>query len=464
MRRGSLRLRLLLAGAISILAAVTLSAVGLTVLFQRHVERRVEAELAVYLDQIVAGLDRDVSGALVISRSPVDPRFSEPLSGLYWQVQLGETTLRSRSLWDGRLRLPEDELADGAVHRHRIAGPNGTQLSALERSVTLPERLGGGAMRVTVALDSADVAAATRAFAVDLLPYLALIAVLLIAAGYAQIAIGLRPLTTVRKRLSAIREHKTRRLGQGFPDEIVPLAEEVDALLEARERQIEKARARAGDLAHGLKTPLQVLSGDVERLRRKGEVEIAAEIEQVATAMRRHVDRELARARIGGGGQEACAGLAEVVERVVGVVVRTPAGARLNWSIDIPPDIIARIDPDDLAEAVGNLAENAARHARTEVSIRTRREIGFIRLTVVDDGNGIPPGQLEKALSRGGRLDRSGTGAGLGLAIVSEIAEAWDGRFEILNTAVGLEASLFLPIPEPPFVAKPRHGSDQPHT
>ncbi len=458
MRRGSLRLRLLLAGAISILAAVTLSAVGLTVLFKRHVERRVEAELVVYLDQIVAGLDRGVSGVPVMSRLPVDPRFMEPLSGLYWQVQLGETTLRSRSLWDGRLALPADELADGAVHRHRIAGPNGAQLIAIERSVMLPERLGGGAIRAAVALDAADVAVATRAFAVDLLPYLILIAALLIAAGYAQIAIGLRPLTAVRKRLSAIREHKTRRLGQSFPDEIVPLAEEVDALLEAREKQIEKARARAGDLAHGLKTPLQVLSGDVERLRMKGEVEIAAEIEQVATAMRRHVDRELARARIGAGGHEACAHLAEVVKRVVAVMVRTPTGASVNWSIDVPADMIARIDPDDLAEAVGNLAENAARHARAEVSIGTRRESGFIALIIADDGKGIPPGQLEEALARGGRLDRSGSGTGLGLAIVGDIAEAWDGRFEIRNTAAGLQADLCLPIPGTPVVANPRQG------
>lgn len=445
MRRGSLRLRLLLAGTISILAAVTLSAAGLTLLFERHVGRRVEAELAIYLDQIVAGLDRDAGGAAVMSRSPVDPRFMEPLSGLYWQVQFGETTLRSRSLWDARLAPPEDGLADGAVHRHRIAGPNGAQLIALERSIKMPERLGGGTMRAVVALDAADVAAATRAFAVDLLPYLVLIAALLIAAGYAQIAIGLRPLAVVRKRLSAIGEHKIRRLGQGFPDEIVPLAEEVDALLEAREKQIDKARRRAGDLAHGLKTPLQVLSGDVERLRMKGEVEIAAEIEHVATSMRRHVDRELARARIGAGGQQASARLAEVVERVVAVMVRTPAGARLGWSNDVAGDTMARIDPDDLAEAIGNLAENAARHARAKVSIRTRRESGFIVLTVTDDGRGIPSEQIAEALSRGGRLDQSGSGAGLGLAIVNDITEAWDGWLEIRNTAAGLAASLWLP-------------------
>ena len=445
MTRGSLRLRLLLAGAISVLAALALSGFGLTVLFERSVERRVEAELEVYLNQVIAGVDRDTDGDMVMSKAPADPRFADPLSGLYWQVQVGDTTLRSRSLWDSRLALPPDELPSGAVHLHHIQGPNGAHLIAVDRSVTLPPRMGGGAMRAAVAIDSSDVAAATRAFAVDLLPYLVMIAAFLIAAAYAQVTVGLRPLATVRGRLSAIREGKARRLGQGFPDEIVPLAAELDALLDARDAQIEKARARAGDLAHGLKTPLQVLAGDVERLRAKGDAAIAAEIEQVASSMRRHVDRELARARMAAGDREARAGIGDVVERVVAVIVRTPAGSKLDWSVDVPRGQVGQIDQDDLAEAIGNLVENAARHARGNVSIGSRFDGRSVIITVADDGPGIPPEHLEDVLSRGGHLDRSGSGAGLGLAIVRDIAEAWDGHFEIHTSAAGLEARFRVP-------------------
>jgi signal transduction histidine kinase len=440
MNRGSLRLRLFLAGALSILAALALSAVGLTLLFERHVERRVTAELGVYLDQIVAGLDRGPDGTITLAKPPADPRFARPLSGVYWQIEAGDTVLRSRSLWDTRLVLPADALSDGAIHQHRIAGPGGTELIALERSVTLPTRLEDGAMRAVVALDAADIAAATRDFASDLLPYLAVIAVFLLAAAYAQVAVGLRPLAAVRERLAAIRQGLTRRLGRIFPDEILPLAAEFDALLEAREAQIERARARAGDLAHGLKTPLQVLAGDVERLRQRGEGAIAAEIEDVATTMRRHVDRELARARMAAGGADGHALIAEVVKRVLAVIVRTPAGARLDWTVDIPQEAIGRIDPDDLAEAIGNLVENAARHARAKVAIRTRRKDGLVIISVADDGPGIPEEGLETALARGGRLDRVGNGAGLGLAIVRDIADAWGGRFEIRSGPMGLEA------------------------
>jgi len=444
MTGGSLRLRLLVAGAISVLTAVALSALGLVLLFERHVERRIEAELGVYLEQIIANLDRETDGTLTVANPLADPRFAQPLSGLYWQIRVGETALRSRSLWDAELLLPADALPDGALHRHRIVGPNGAELLALERSVKLPQRLGGETIRAAVALDSSEITAATRAFAADLLPYLGFLATVLIVAAYAQVAFGLSPLAAVRKRLAAIREGSAHRLGTAFPQEVQPLAAEVDALLEARERQAERARARAGDLAHGLKTPLQVLAGDIERLRRKGDEELATEIEQVATTMRRHVDRELARARMKGGASMARSRISEVIERVLAVVMRTPAGAKLAWDVECPTHLSARIDPDDLAEAIGNLVDNAARHARRQVLVKAWSEGSRARIVVADDGPGIPPEKLNDVLVRGGRLDEAGPGAGLGLAIVQDIAEAWAGRFELRSEGSGLQAELEL--------------------
>ena len=453
MNRASLRLRLVLAGGMSILAALVLSAVGLPLLFERHVERRVEGELGVLLTQIIAGIDRDSSGALILPKAPADPRFAQPLSGLYWQIQANDAVLRSRSLWDAELVLPAKALPNGAVRQLRVKGPGGSRLLASERSVTLPTRLGGGQMRAIVALDAADVVVATRAFAADLFPYLAVIAIVLMAAGYAQVVVGLRPLGTVRARLAAIGQGTTRRLGDAFPNEIRPLAAEVDALLDARDGQVDRARARAGDLAHGLKTPLQVLCGDIQRLREKGEDEIATEIEKIAATMRRHVDRELARVRSAAGASDARASIAEVVDRVVAVMFRTPNGGALEWAIDVPATLVACIDADDLAEAIGNLVENAARHACKKVSIRTYSDGEFVIISVADDGAGIPEEQIEEAQARGHQLDRQDSGAGLGLAIVHDIASGWGGRFEIRNSPAGFEAN---------FAVRPGVAGDRP--
>jgi hypothetical protein len=125
MRLDSLRLRLLLAGAVSTVLALLLAAYVLTVLFERHVERRIDQELGLYLDQLIGQIERSPSGTIALARPPVDPRFEKPLSGLYWQVVQEPTgnVLRSRSLWDFELQLPPEPTIDDAVHHHRVAGP-----------------------------------------------------------------------------------------------------------------------------------------------------------------------------------------------------------------------------------------------------------------------------------------------------------------------------------------------------
>ena len=123
---------------------------------------------------------------------------------------------------------------------------------------------------MAVALDAGELRAAVWRFTGALTPFLILVGALLVAAAWIQVNVGLRPLGAMRNALVAIRTGARRRLGAGYPDEVQPLAREIDTLLDARDAQLEKARARAADLAHGLKTPLQVLSGEAERLKARG--------------------------------------------------------------------------------------------------------------------------------------------------------------------------------------------------
>ena len=449
MSAGSLRLRLFLAGVVAVLIALGLSAFGLVLLFERHVERRMAADLTVVLDDLVSGLDRDAEGQLTVSEEPGDPRFDRPLSGLYWQVtqEPNKVVARSRSLWDSELQLPRDELSEGAVHQHRIAGPRGTSLLAVERRVVLPARLGGGAVRVVVARDAADLSELTRNFGADLAPFLVIIALLLIGAFGAQVAVGLAPLKAVRARLAAIRSGAAERLGSALPEEVQPLAGEIDALLDARDKQVSLARARAADLAHGLKTPLQVLAGGVERLKTRGDREIADDLASVGEAMRRHVERELARARHGAASTDPIAPVKATVERVIAVVGRTPKGSTLDWTVDVASDLSVRIPPDDLTEVLGNLLENAARHAQERITITASVAGGEAAIAIVDDGPGISPDAVTEVLRRGGRLDQGGAGAGLGLAIVTDILDAWGGALALGPTNPGeMTATIRIPL------------------
>lgn len=451
MRRGSLRLRLVAAGVVSIVVALALAGFGLLLLFERHVERRMASELGSHLGQLVSSLARAEDGTLEVGAPPAEPRFLQPLSGLYWQIteEGTGTVLRSRSLWDATLPLPPDVPAAAEVHQHTIPGPGGTSLLAVERRISLPASLGGGTIRAAVALDRAEVHDAGLAFASDLAPSLALLAAVLIAAAWIQVGVGLRPLDTVRRRLAQVRSGETARLGEAFPDEVRPLAAEVDHLLDAQEKAIAKARARAADLAHGLKTPLTVLSADAEELRARGDTRLAAEIETITAGMRRHVERELARARTGlrtrSGAHQP---IRPVVEQVVGVLRRTPQGQKLSWQVDTTDRLGAPMDVQDLTEILGNLAENAVTWATGAVRIVGWRDGDAVVLRVEDDGPGVPEDQIGTVLARGGRLDETRPGTGLGLAIVGDLVEAYGGSLALRRASLGgLLAEVRLPSP-----------------
>lgn len=443
----SLRLRLLTAAILSIILALSIAAYGLTLIFERHVERRVDAELSVFLNQLSAHLESSPDGSLRISRPLADQRFETPLSGLYWQVvqePSGKVT-RSRSLWDEQLNLPNEPSVDDDINRHRIAGPDKSQLYVLQRRVELPARIGGGTARIAVAWNSADIQKSVRAFAGDLTPLLVVIGVLLIAAAWAQVYFGLSPLDAVRTRLTAIRTGAGQRLGSNFPTEVQPLAVEFDELLDMRNKELQRAKTRAGDLAHGLRTPLQVLQIEIERLSREGQTEAAQRLTTLAKTMRQHVERELSKARRATSMRVARAHVPTAIDQVVRVVQMTPQGQNIEWHTEICEHVHANIDIDDLSEAIGNVIENAARHARHVLSIKCHLDASDVIIEVCDDGPGIPEERQAEALSRGGRLDERGSGAGLGLAIVQDILESYNGTLSLRNNNPGLCATLRVP-------------------
>jgi len=278
--------------------------------------------------------------------------------------------------------------------------------------------------------------------------FLIVFAVVLVTAGVSVIRRSLSPLRLLRERLAAVRDGRTARLEGDYPSEVEPLVDDLNLLLAEREATIARAVAKAGDLAHGLKTPLAVLAHEIERAEAAGQPDLAASIRRQVERMRRQIDSHLAQARIAASGQapRARATVATAARALVRTMQRLYADRALAFEIDVAEELAVRVPAEDLEEMLGNLLDNACKWGREGVSVAAREEGGRVVVEVDDDGAGLAPELWEKVLQRGVRADEAAPGSGLGLAIVRDLAEAYGGAIALEKApAGGMRARLGLP-------------------
>jgi len=445
----SIRRRLSVFALIVVATAMVLMWVGLTLLFERHVERREGQELSAHLDQIIGDLRFDPDGGVHLSRELTDPRFGKIFGGLYFQVMTpeGEVMLKSRSLWDTELTVPLDEMQPGILDIYETPGPNNSYLLLYETRIDFSDN---GRLRpffVIVAIDQTVIMALRDEFSADLVPALTALATVLLLGFAAQIHIGIRPLDKLRQGVANVRSGTTKRLQVAPTTEITPLIDEVNSLLDLQDEMMTRARDRAADLAHGLKTPLTALSTDITRLRSMGATDIADDIQELSTRMQRHLDRELALARDRHGRADQRTGAKTAIDSIIRILTKTPAGERLNYQCTVPASVVLAIDQGDFMEIVGNLLENATKFAINTVTVEFERQGTWAAIIVNDDGPGVTESEIAHVAKRGVRLDTSGPGSGLGLAIVKDILTAYRGQLVLENRpGGGLSATAKIPL------------------
>ena len=442
MRPRSLALRLVLASAAWVSAAVIVSGVLLVVLFRDHIERRFTAVLFDHLQELVAASEAAPNGALVLNWTPSDPRFNLPLSGWYWAIlKDGRAVHRSRSLLDAELPVAGHAARPGP-HARDLTGPDGTRLRVIVEDITFPEY--PYPFTFVLAGPESDVERDVREFAWKLAATLGLLAAGLVAAVYVQVRFGLRPLRALRDQVAQIRAGTLRRLPGNLPAEIEPLANEVNDLLGHTDEMVKRARRETGDLAHALKTPLTVIRNEARRV----EGEPGAIISEQTAAISGWLDRFLSRARTAATRRVlgARSEVAPVVADLRFSMARLYGERGLEVHADGLEGLCFRGDAQDLTEMVGNLLDNACKWARREIWIEGRREDETLRIRIEDDGPGVPEERLEEIVQRGVRLDERSSGAGLGLDIVRDIADLYGGSLTLgRSPRGGLRAALELP-------------------
>jgi signal transduction histidine kinase len=385
------------------------------------VEQNFDTQIEYVLTAMIASAEIGPDGEIRMNRPLGDQRFLEPNSGLYWQIT-GKDAMPfpSRSLWDRALSPPAGH-KDQAVHFRNSDEFPDEPLRIAERSIKLPDSDVAWTFMVAQSRNSLD--AQIQELRSVLVTSFFLLALGLIILAALQTFYGLWPLRAVRKAIAQMRSGEESRVTDALPDEVMPMVNELNALLDHNEKQAEESRRHAGNLAHALKTPLTVIMNSATAQA----PDISETVIREATTMRRQVDHHLARARAVGrrGHSHSRAvvwGSLEAVERAVG---RLYAHVRLDMAGDKAS--AARVERQDLDEMLGNLIENAAKYGGGSVFVTVEDAGDFVEMIIEDDGQGIPESERERLFDRGARLDTGKPGTGLGLAIVRDVVEIYGG-------------------------------------
>ncbi|WP_164116973.1 ATP-binding protein [Sphingorhabdus sp. Alg239-R122] len=381
---------------------------------------------------MVASAEIGPDGEVFFNRPLGDQRFLEPNSGFYWQISgEGHDDFPSRSLWDRALEVPDNH-QDAEPHIYDSNQFGDEQLRVIERAVYLP----GSETRwwVIVAQDRGGLDKQLAQTRSTLTKSFALLALGLIVLAALQTLYGLWPLRRVRQAIVQMRTGRKNRVTETLPLEVMPMVDELNALLAHNEKQAEEARRHAGNLAHALKTPLTVV---MNAATAKAD-DLSDTVIREAAVMRRQVDHHLARARaVGRRGQAlSVASVWESVEAVERAV--TQLYPHVRFDLDGSKKARVAAERQDLDEMLGNLIENAAKYGGGSVfvTIDTGRQAGveepkMVEVWVEDDGMGIPEEERQRIFDRGARLDTGKPGTGLGLAIVRDVAEIYDGNVSL---------------------------------
>ena len=457
--RRSFRTRLLLGAIVWITLGLGAGWTSLYLVIHGHIVTEFEEELRHHGTELAGLTEVGPDGKSGFRQPLSDHRFFETGSGFYWQIEWADGQItRSKSLGSAGLPLALTRLGGASEQVTMLNGPTGALM--LLESAIVPK----GAQSVaglSMGIDLRLIDELLEQFNWTLGLSLMAVASGLIAAVFAQVTYGLRPLTRIKQALVAIRRGETDQMPDDLPLEVAPLAESLNDMIRANDEIVRQARSQAGNLAHALKTPLAILVAEAHRLEAAG-VDSSTMLRE-CERMRRQIEYQLANARAAASRKRprVAAAVGPAVRNIIAAISQLSQDRGLSFRFDDQSrPLWVACEPDDLDEMLGNLIDNAAKWARTCVMVSIRLTgARTVQMDVEDDGPGMPPEAREVVFEAGERLDEQVPGTGLGLAIVRDVARLYGGRAWIDQSSLG-GAAVHLDLPAVEDATEPGRRRD----
>ena len=444
----SLALRLFLSASVWILLTLISGGLLLSDIFRESTEKAFDDKLNLFMETLIGSSKIDSTESITVVNPLGDPRFFQPYSGWYWQINKGSQTLvRSRSMWDQVLTL-DKRLIGG---RAQFINSNlqekkskkivtSQKLNIVQREISFPGF--DDPLTFMISGDTEEFEKNIMQFNNILVSSLAILGFGLLLSVYLQVKYGLLPLKKIKNSLFKIRNGDAKKLEDNYPTEVSPLASEINILLEHNEKIVQRAKTHVGNLAHALKTPLTIISNHINATNDQS---LKPQVELI----NKNIDRYLNKARSSATGNivKSKIDVDIVTKKIIKIFRKIYPNLQINL-ISIDKNLLIPGNSDDLDEILGNLLENACKWTNEVVELKVLKfSDRSIKFTISDDGPGLPKHRRAEVFARGFRLDEQTPGTGLGLNIVKDTVEQYSGKVWLSESIFnGLEVNVILPI------------------
>ena len=434
----SLKARLIISALLLILILLPLIGFTLNDAFKQQVSASAKNELKAYLYSILAVTEVD-NGQLMMPEALAENQFNVIQSGLFALISAPNPDSKKTSVsWQSNSllgldlpeNLPQPEIGQSEFKEIEIDGKPHIIYSYsanFERKILSNDGLNVDyvAFPITVHIikDQLDYQEQIDLFSQHLWSWLLILMVFLILVQLAWLLWTLKPLAQFTRELNEIEQGKAMQLQAKYPNELQAVARQLNTLLNTEQRQRKRYRNALSDLAHSLKTPLAVIQSQ------KGLSKSSFEQTNIIS---RIISHQLKRAQTAAGSSwHLGVNVMSVSDKLVRTLPKIYREPQIEISSSVDKLCIFKGDEADLIEILGNLLDNACKAAKARVHLTVSMEDSSLNIDIEDDGPGVSPELESEIFERGIRADSYQQGNGIGLAIVRDLVDSYQGQLSV---------------------------------
>ena len=435
----SLQGRLLIASAVILPLVMLLAGFALSRAYHDSLENAVQERLQLQVYLLLGAVDLKEQHIQFPERLP-EPRYDQTGSGLYAAIHDQNGALLWRSL--STLFMDEQQLSavvDTSVvqagePKFEHLGPK--NIYRYQLRIIWEDSSGERALLFTVMETDAQLLREVSLYNHRLSLWLSIIFLVALLAQTLILRWGLMPLRHLAKDIKLIESGESAQLSGIYPQEVTPVTENLNLLIDSERQQRERYRNTLGDLAHSLKTPLAVMRGAKHEEHDLTHYQVL--VDEQVERMDQIVQYQLSRAvKTHSQPLNKSVPIAPLVERILGALQKVYHDKPYRTTAKLAPELSFAGDERDLMEMLGNILENAFKYGDHQVEVTGGMHSGYLELRIYDDGPGVPIEQRRMILQRGERLDTSIQGQGIGLSVVTDIISSYQGELEVTDSPLG---------------------------